>query len=388
MASSSWGRRLAPVGLLVLSSAVAVGLAEGALRLVLNPSDFLHATLVDDPVLGHRIAPGTSGHDALGYRNATVPSQVRVVAIGDSNTYGVSAPREGSWPQQLAGLLGEPVYNMGLGGFGPLQYLHLTQTTVRELKPRVIVLGFYFGNDLMDAHLVAHGRPHWHAWRLAGNSPAGAGAVQGARPEAPQRRFQAVRDWLSRHSLLYSVLRATVFQRLAAQEREALVQRSAPDERWSWSDPARPDTRTVFTPQLRLASLDLDRPAVREGLQISQRALVQIQAETRRQGVQLLTLLIPTKERAYCGYLRASGAALPAAHRRLCDAETLAKTQLQAFLDTQGITHVDATPALEARIAAHAQLYPADADGHAVSAGYGVMAGVVADALARLGPKP
>jgi len=308
MALGRWGRRLVPLSLLLLSSAVAVLLAEGALRLVFNPSDFLHATLVDDPVLGHRIAPHSTGHDALGYRNAAVPPQVRVVAIGDSNTYGVSAPRDGSWPHQLSGLLGEPVYNMGLGGFGPLQYLQLTQTTARDMKPKVVVLGFYFGNDLMDAYLIAHGRPHWHAWRQSSAVPVDTAA---APDEEPKRRFQALRDWLSRNSLLYSVLRATVFQRFAVQEREQLVQRSSPDMRWAWSDPARPEVRTVFTPHVRLSAVDLDRPVVREGLQISQRALAQTQAEAQRQGAQLLVLLIPTKERAYCRYLQGSGAQLP-----------------------------------------------------------------------------
>lgn len=385
MALGRWGRWLAPLLLLLLSSAVAVLLAEGALRLVLNPSDFLHATLVDDPVLGHRIAPSSTGHDALGYRNAAVPAQVRVVAIGDSNTYGVSAPREGSWPHQLSGLLGEPVYNMGLGGFGPLQYLQLTQTTARDMKPKVLVLGFYFGNDLMDAYLIAHGRPHWHAWRQSSGGPVDAVA---APEEAPKRRFQALRDWLSRNSLLYSVLRATVFQRFAAQEREQLVQRSSPDMRWAWSDPARPELRTVFTPHVRLSAVDLDRPVVREGLQISQRALAQTQAEAQRQGAQLLVLLIPTKERAYCGYLQAGAAQLPPQAVKLCDAEARAKAELVRFLDAQRIAYADATPALEAQIAQHRQLYPADADGHAVAAGYAVMARVAADAIARLAPKP
>jgi len=161
------GRPGRMAALLTLAVALGIGVAamEVGLRLALNPSDFMQATLVDDPVLGQRIAPGTSGHDALGYRNAQVPAKARVVAIGDSHTYGVSAPRDGSWPQQLSARLGEPVYNLGLGGFGPLQYLHLARTTARDLQPKVVVVGFYFGNDLLDAYYIAHGRPHWQAWR-------------------------------------------------------------------------------------------------------------------------------------------------------------------------------------------------------------------------------
>ena len=116
---------LGKLTLVVVSVSMAALLAEGSLRLALSPTDFMQATLIEDSVLGQRIEPLTTGHDALGFRNRDVPAQANVVAIGDSFTYGVSAPRDGSWPHQLSGMLGESVYNMGLGGFGPLQYLHL-----------------------------------------------------------------------------------------------------------------------------------------------------------------------------------------------------------------------------------------------------------------------
>src|SRR5262249_21309281 len=124
--------RLANLVLLVLSTVGAILLAEFGLRFTVNPGDFLHATLIDDPVLGHRIQPLTTGHDGLGYRNIVVPERADIVAIGDSQTYGVGAPRDSSWPYQLSQLLGENVYNMAVGGYGPLQYLYLTQTTAKQ----------------------------------------------------------------------------------------------------------------------------------------------------------------------------------------------------------------------------------------------------------------
>jgi hypothetical protein len=380
------GRPGRVASLLTLALALGIGVAamEFGLRLALNPSDFMQATLVDDPVLGQRIAPGTSGHDSLGYRNAQVPAKVRVVAIGDSHTYGVSAPREGSWPQQLSTRLGEPVYNLGLGGFGPLQYLHLARTTSRDLQPKVVVVGFYFGNDLLDAYFIAHGRPHWHAWRLSEQTASG----EASAADEPPKRFGALRDWLSRHSMLYSVIRATVSRSLAGAGARPSTPAPATDLRWAWSDPVAPAVRTEFKPSGRLHAIDLERPAVAEGLQISQRALSETAAEVSRQGARLLVVLIPTKERAYCSYLKASGSVLPPAHARLCDAETLAKTRLMEHLSRQRIEHVDTTPALEAGIAAHGQLYPPDGDGHEQAAGYAVIAGVVADALARPAPAP
>ncbi len=380
------GRVATSLLLLLLGLAVGIGAVEAGLRVALNPSDFLQATMIDDAALGHRIAPGTTGHDALGYRNKAVPAASRVVAIGDSHTYGVSAPREGSWPHHLSTRLGEPVYNLGLGGFGPLQYLHLASTTARGLKPEVIVVGFYFGNDLLDAYLTAHGRPQWHGWRQSSGVVA---STQGAAssPPQPEKRFGALRDWLSRHSMLYSVLRATVGQRFAASERAQQVARATPDVLWSWSDPDQPTTKTSFRPQARLQAVDADLPLVAEGLKISQLALAALRNEAESQRARLLVVLIPTKERAYCSHLQATGSRLPAQHERLCGAEAQVKAQLMTFLERERIEHVDAAPALEAGIARHLQLYPPDDDGHEQSAGYAVIAGVVADALSRTPPR-
>lgn len=375
---------LAPVLVVALTLGIGVALMETVLRIALNPSDFMQATLVDDPALGLRIAPGTTGHDDLGFRNAKVPAKARVVAIGDSHTYGVSAPRDGSWPQHLSNRLGEPVYNMGLGGFGPLQYLHLARTTARGLEPKVIVVGLYFGNDIVDAYYLAHGRPHWHAWRRSATPAADAAATVA---DEPPKRFGALRDWLSRHSMIYSVTRATVAGALARGSAPQAAAASAPtDQRWAWQDPAAPATRTVFKPAGRLQALDPDRASVAEGFQITERALAELQTEASAQGARLVVVTIPTKERAYCAYLKATSAPMPAAHAQLCEVEARALARLTEVMARERIEHVDATPALEQRIAAHERLYPTDDDGHEVSAGYAVIAGVVAQALARPAP--
>lgn len=379
-------QRLASLGLLALSSALAIGMVEFGLRWAVQPSDFLQATLVADPVLGQRIEPHSTGHDGMGFRNAAVPQRARVIAIGDSNTYGVSAPREGSWPAQLGGLLGEPVYNMGLGGFGPLQYLHLSQHQALELKPEVIVVGVYMGNDLMDAYYVARDLAHWHTWRQSTAASAGADAVEPEAPAERGKRFGALRDWLSRHSVLYAVLRGTVFQRWAARERDRQVAESPPNLRWAWSDPVRPDVRTVFTPHLRLAAQDLRQAAPAEGLRIGQRALLALNEAMRQAGVKVLVAFIPTKERAYCAYLKAhSATAMPPEHSLLCDREAEAQSAWQRHLQEQGVATLNLLPALEAQIAGHQQLYLTDADGHPQAAGYSVIARAVATALRERG---
>jgi lysophospholipase L1-like esterase len=373
-------RVLAPAALLLLSTSVAVGLAEGIARLVVNPADFLQATPLEDEILGLRIAPFATGHDALGFRNRETPARADIVAIGDSMTYGVSAPRDESWPAQLGRLTGREVYNMGLGGFGPLQYVHLAREQAPRLKPRLIVVGFYFGNDLMDAYYMAQ-RPYWKDWRVSTDTAPALTAFDEAGQAEPKKRFESLRNWLSRNCVLYSMARETFLRRFAAREQDELSRRAAPDVRLPWRDAAAPAIRTTFTPQVRLAAVDAGIPAVRDGLAISLKAFAELKAELRRQERGLLVVLIPTKELAYCRYLRQTGVALPTSYAGLCDAEIRTKAEVVRFLGAQGIALLDVTPALEAQIVRHMQLYPADSDGHPQGAGYRVIAQAIADVL-------
>ncbi len=369
------------IGLVLGSTVVALFLGELLARLVVNPGDFLLASLAEDPALGQRIAPHTTGHDALGFRNAATPERVNIVAIGDSQTYGVSAARDGSWPHQIGVLLGEPVYNMALGGYGPLEYLHLAGQEARKLQPRLLLVGFYFGNDLAEACRAAHQRPYWRSWREPGSMVVCDPEDPGSAPPEPKKRFAAARDWLSRHSVLYSLMRVTLLAQLASSEKDRIALQLPPDRQMIWRDPANAAVRTIFSPQLRLSAIDPRLPQVQEGLRITKRAFAGLKSEADAQGAKLLVVLIPTKERAYCAYLDESGARLPGALVALCDAEARVKKELVEFLTIGKIAFVDTTQALEAQIRKHVQVYPTDSDGHPRAAGYGAIAQAAYDAV-------
>jgi len=375
--------KLVSVGVFAASIVVAVALAEGAARLVVDPADFLQTMPVPDPLLGHKIEPNTNGHDALGFRNRDVPGRADVVVIGDSMTYGFGVPRDSAWPQQLGRLRQEPVYNMGLGGYGPLQYLQLARGQAKAFQPRQLVVGFYFGNDVMDAYHVAHGVAHWHGWRESKTAASEELPSEHAGRAEPQRRFGALRNWLARNSLVYAMVRATLFQSLASKEQQDMARKMSADQRMSWSDPAAPAVKTVFTAQSRLVVQDLALPNVREGMRISQRALAALKDEADQQRVELLVVLIPTRERVYCRYLRSTAANLPPAHLKLCEAEDAAKSELVRSLVAKGIRHVDATAALEAQVERHVQIYPPTSDGHPTPLGHRVIADVAHAAASK-----
>ena len=190
--------------LLILSTSLVFSIlaAELVARAVLDPLDYLNPTVVPDEFLGHRIEGHTGGHDAWGFRNARRPETADIVCIGDSMTYGVMVPARESWPVILARLSGETVYNMGLGGYGPIQYLYLLENLAVKLRPKTVIVGFYFGNDLFDVYTAVRSNKHWSKYKNVET----ANLAQGGAliwPRRPGKFLGGLRDWLSKHSMLY-----------------------------------------------------------------------------------------------------------------------------------------------------------------------------------------
>jgi len=381
--NSSLKTKLLSAGVAIVSIVVAILLAEVASRFLVDPADFLGVDPIHDPFLGHKIEAGAAGHDALGFRNRETPKSAHTVAIGDSMTYGSGAPRDGAWPQQLATLGGDTVYNMGLGGYGPLQYLHLAGGLAKQFKPRQLLVSFYFGNDFIDAYMAPQNLPHWQSWRQSTTAAPAAAAPASAAAPAPQRRGAALRNWLAHNSVLYGMLRTTVLAPFAAVEQKNLAAQTTADQRMSWFDPAAPSVMTVFTAQQRASAQDMSQPKVREGMQITQRAFAAIKDEADKQGVPLLVVLIPTREKAYCAYLKTTGAKLPPAHEKLCVIEEANKAELVQAFNAKGINFVDPTPVLEAEVARHIQIYPPTSDGHPTALGHKAIAEAVLAALKK-----
>lgn len=361
--------------LLLVSLLLSAFLAEGVARLVLNPVDYLAVDPVYDPVLRVHIPPHTSGHDAWGFRNRAVPDSADIVTIGDSQTYGISAPAALSWPSQLATVTGHTVYNLGLGGYGPVQYHELLRTRALTLRPRAVVIGLYFGNDLLDAYTTVYGLRHWSHLRRPGFP-----TVSDSMAVVPDRRvlFGFARDWLARHSVVYRVASFAAIGGLA-RSLEFSAQTPGRDV-IPFRHPGH-GARTGLTPRARLQALDPDSATVREGLRLSLDQLEQIGRDCRAARVQLLVALIPTKERVmepWLGSLTdgADGAPL----RRLLHSEAMAHREITTRLDSLGLRFIDLLPPLR-EAASVRSIYPANDDGHPNSEGYAAIAGAIAREL-------
>jgi lysophospholipase L1-like esterase len=362
-------------GLLAVALVLAVLLGEGIARLVLDPADFLIVQPVRDTILGQRLDPGASGHDQWGFRNREVPDSAEVVTIGDSQTYGVGLPRGSSWPAQLSKLTGRSVYNASLPSYSPVQYHELLRRYALRLKPDAVVVGFYFGNDLLESYRIVYGNPHYIALRRP-NMPAPRTLARVVGPGSKSRGLSSrVRRWLSGHSVLY---RASVAVLQGRAQRAELVFHQADKELVHFNHGA---YSTVFSPGYRLRSLDLSADVVREGLRLALLELGQMAQLCDSAGVALTVALIPTKERVYQPLIEADSALSRNAElRRMIANEAEADQEVRRFLEENKIGYVDLLPPLR-EVVGRAVIYPPDDDGHPTAAGYGVIARAVEKAM-------
>lgn len=86
--------------------------------------------------------------DANGFRNQTVPATCDILAVGDSFVEGSRVGDDECWPALVAAATGRSVYNLGMSGSSPVQYRANFEHVGRSMKPRIVLLMLYEGNDL------------------------------------------------------------------------------------------------------------------------------------------------------------------------------------------------------------------------------------------------
>lgn len=370
---------------------------------------------VEDQVLGLRPNPRYGDHDAWGFRNAGQPDRADVVALGDSQTYGVSAPPEEAWPQQLSRRLGLRVYNMGCGSWGPGQYLPLLPK-VAALHPAIVVAVLYTGNDLWDMLELAYLRrsipevaamarqdedlatrvaqtrellliTSAQAARLLGGDSGGTPAP------GPIPRGRGVVPALRERSRVWGAARA--FKSLLARPRSraavtvddsdwpALFSAAAADRAVAVCGTG--PTRTLLDAGYRAQAFAEDLWP--EGLRLAVEALALVRDRLARDGIPTVVLLIPTKELAYAGICD-EAQLQRGEYQRLVASEREARARAIRDLAARGIPVVDGLPGLEHALAAGRGVYPRTLDSHPNGAGYGIIADVMAETLAKREPAP
>lgn len=359
--------------LLVLTLLLCTVMGEGIARLVLNPGDYLAPILLPDNILKWRLKPGSTGHDDWGYRNSSVPATADIVILGDSQTYSNNAPSGSSWPATVQKLTGRRVYNMALGGYGPVQYYYLLDHKAVELNPSIVAVGFYFGNDIRDAYSMAADYTYWEQLRRPDFQRKGDQINEGSA--APSSETSPVlgsfRKWLGHNSVLYRLFKYTLAERLRYLEMKYV---RGKDKDVTILNDSVHNLRTGFTPGQRLSVLNLDDPTISEGLQISLDLFYKMNRFCQERGIYFVVVLIPTKESVYARYIQ-NNSTLSNSEviDQLIDSECKINGKIKEFFKANDIKFVDVLDPLREAIG-EIQTYPSNSDGHPTKYGYEIIA--------------
>jgi hypothetical protein len=279
-------------------------LAEGATRLLAPWALSLSNPLVRfDPQLGwlYRETPGlqkepltrvNEAHEAVTLRGNRLglrdtphgysTDQETVLVLGDSFTAGTQLDLEEAWPAQVElRLRGRhprlQVVNAAVDGYDLAQEYRLAERLLEYFRPRVIVVGLYAGNDIVDYGRDAQARPPWE-------------------PSGPL-------VWLREHSYLYHLVSGAV--RLA-EERTTTRRRGLAPVLPGW-DPRVLPGLSDLTPEQQnrirgqFASPDL-LPVVRGGpeadrrLRSTERCLAAFAELAQAHRAGFVVVLIPSKQ--------------------------------------------------------------------------------------------
>jgi hypothetical protein len=290
--------------------------------------------------------------DAEGYRVAqgfapSARATRKLLAIGDSFTFGVGVNAEDAFPERLGDRLGPAwwVRNGGVGGYGPLRSSRLLIRRQALWEPEVVVHALYLGNDLEDSNPETFlTRPQVRDGRM----------VSPGRPSLAKLRL-----FLRTRSHLYSFLRDHLY---------GLYRRSGLAQRGQYLEP------------VGLA----DWPPVieRVGWPAGKDAIVAVRDWARERNVRYLVVLVPAKyhvdDEAWREYRRAWR--LPEAS---FDREH-ARREVLAFLERIGVASLDLTDALRDAAKRGARLYY-PVDRHWTAQAHDVAAGLVARELSAAG---
>jgi lysophospholipase L1-like esterase len=335
--------------------------------------------------------------DADGFRNSeSAPTAAVVAALGDSFTDGMTLPAELTWPARLAHHLGVSVRNYGTAGFGPGQELLVLKEYVRARRPRRVVVGFFAGNDLVDAE-------RFESFQREGVDFPSVGRGW---------KFKSV---IARFDELYVT---SLYQGVSGLLRDSRRQPGVPaadsrHEDYSGEDrdgssATRPDfDRGLFTvpvagrvlrfaflpPYLNRLTLSRQQLEASRGWELTRRSYLEMHQLLQEQGSELVVLFIPFKAQVYLPLLEASfppaelrsalhtslGSQSQAPELQVLLQNRLALNDLmREFCAREGIAFLDVTAELQLTLSAGRNVYFPD-DSHWNAAGHEV----AAKALAR-----
>lgn len=291
--------------------------------------------LLDTTVIGYRPHTESAGYvlNARSFRTREYAEQkpvgaLRVAALGDSFTYG-GVPDRAHWcsllEQGLVARSAAPVevLRLGMPGTGPPFYLRLWEIEAARLRPDLVIVAFFVGNDFFDEQGRSGG------WRGAVEQAAGVSySVRLARNLLRLGRGLPRRDATGAEGQVYE---RGGFELPGAEARD--------DE----SQPTLAQAAFVEIERDRL-TLCLDSARLTFAVRLDRvlRILRELQAQVTRSGSRLTLLVIPDQFQVEPDVARAAAAKQGLALERY-DLERPQRELTQA-LAGEGIDHLDLLP--------------------------------------------
>lgn len=345
---------------------------------------------VPDEYLSFRMRPNFD-YDAQGFRNPRVLTQADIVVMGDSQTEGNNATREEAWPYILGGLANTSVYSMAVGGYSSVQYGHLVDTAI-QLNPKVVLIGWYLGNDLLEAERYTYQLPVWEALRNSEYVPQDESVDKdaydfrtilgsGVRPDSLSYHILRIRMWIRSQSLLYGLLgNATrsfrehigvANTRAEKQDSIRSLSNEYPDLAYVYDTTKQ--FETVLSPSYRTDAVDLEHPAASEGWRITKERYRFIKQRLSEAGVPLIIVIIPTKEKVYLEYMKSQNQEVPETFSNYDGKETKLLEQIQNFCAEESLTCISMLDTMRDAMIAGEDIYGETMDGHPRAPGYAVI---------------
>ena len=351
---------------------------------------------IPDSKLEYRLNPADPQNDINGYRNASVPQIISVLALGDSQTYGWRVRREDAWPQQLGRLSLLDTYNMGVGGYGPIHSL-LQLSEALALKPKVVIEAVFFGNDFYDSYKMVYKKnkfpdlksPDASLKKLTGldsinpiSTPGSFGSVQ--TPEAPDFNLKS---WIGRNSRIYGLIRSFI------RKTGLNIYKEKPDITWGsdWEvlqNLARINSNRywAFSGSKAKTIFDLENkgmaqkdPRIEEGFRITLEVLRKMNNECKSQNVKFLVVFLPTKFIVFKNLIQEEAKEIPPAYHLIVNDEEQFERRAEEFLKRENIEYIRPLPNLRELFLKADQPYFISANVHYSPSGQRT----IAEAIAR-----
>ena len=264
---------------------VQFGLFEAGMRLrggTEAAPDF-QKLFMPDPVVGYRLKPGATARfttadfdtrisiNGAGVRDREIepkaPAERRLVVLGDSLVMSVQVPVEDTFVARLERRLNASavppatyrVINAGVQGYGPVEEYLFHREVTAALRPDIVILALYPGNDAVEAGATAY------KLRTPGPSRSADADL------SAWQRFTQWRRRLIRKSIVLQVARLRVTTVL---------------DRFGW--------RPEIDPPLRTYLPDAP-PEIDKGLAVTKDVVSRLDAFTRQDGARLVVVLLPAR---------------------------------------------------------------------------------------------